>query len=219
MNNPFTDAGKVYYPGSSMEGKIYQDMSFLGYKHSAHRKNIPDRINHISKHIDLKDKNILDMGCSNGAMSLGFAINGAARVTGVDIDTQSIAIANKVSQEKNINNVNFISLNLTDSLFTDLVADGKYDVVLWLSQFMWLWRYEGWDEAIRVLRLVSDSIPIMLFETAQAPKDGAVGAEYAFNGTSDVKNFLLRESSYDSVTDIGYVSGWSKRHVLMAQRK
>jgi 2-polyprenyl-3-methyl-5-hydroxy-6-metoxy-1,4-benzoquinol methylase len=50
---------------------------------------------------NIKDKNILDLGCGSGKYSIVFAEMGAI-VTGVDISKKQIELAQKINPHKNI---------------------------------------------------------------------------------------------------------------------
>ncbi len=50
---------------------------------------------------DIKDKEILDLGCGTGIFSVGAYITGAKKVTGIDIDKTAIKIAKKYAEENN----------------------------------------------------------------------------------------------------------------------
>ena len=54
-----------------------------------------------------KDKNILDIGCGNGVLSIGASIMGAATVYGLDIDPQAIVHANRNKELNDCKNVTF----------------------------------------------------------------------------------------------------------------
>jgi 2-polyprenyl-3-methyl-5-hydroxy-6-metoxy-1,4-benzoquinol methylase len=45
--------------------------------------------------IDISDRTLLDLGCSDGAITVGYKQRGAERVVGVDIDAQAIERAKK----------------------------------------------------------------------------------------------------------------------------
>lgn len=214
----FEQVGQSYYPGSSVGNKVYQDMSFLGYGHPSHRKKTLERAQHLAQHVQFEGKHVLDLGCSNGALAMALALHHGAQVTGVDLDPQSIDVAVEVAREKDIDGVEFWCANLVSGEFFSLLKGGDYDIAVWLSQFMWLWRSEGLAPAVDVLRRVSEVVPILLFETAQAPGDGAVGDRYALDGTQGVIEFLRQWTLYTSFEDLGYVPGWSKRSVILATR-
>lgn len=51
--------------------------------------------------VQINDKVVLDLGCSDGAISTGYLDYGASRVVGVDIDEKAIAIAKKQRGSEN----------------------------------------------------------------------------------------------------------------------
>ena len=68
---------------------------------------------------DIKDKNVLDLGCGCGIFSIGSALLGAKYAVGVDIDEDSINLARESADKFGIDNVDFIVSDvceLTDDL-------------------------------------------------------------------------------------------------------
>lgn len=61
----------------------------------------PVRLNFVKKHIDLKNKQLLDVGCGGGIFSEALASEGAI-VTGIDLAPQSIEIAKLHLYESNL---------------------------------------------------------------------------------------------------------------------
>lgn len=51
---------------------------------------------------DLLSKEVIDLGCGNGILSIGAAILGAKRVVGVDIDVDSIGVAKENAKNLNV---------------------------------------------------------------------------------------------------------------------
>nr|MDA3867534.1 class I SAM-dependent methyltransferase [Salinivirgaceae bacterium] len=63
----------------------------------------------INKFSILTDKDLLDIGCGNGVVALYVADNYKIKsVTGVDLNSNNVKIANKEKKKRNKNNVNFI---------------------------------------------------------------------------------------------------------------
>jgi len=62
----------------------------------------PTRLAYIEEHIDLTDKNILDVGCGGGLLSEALASKGGL-VTGIDISEHLIEVADEHSQQANLN--------------------------------------------------------------------------------------------------------------------
>jgi len=62
----------------------------------------PTRLAYIGDHIDLTDRNILDVGCGGGLLSEALASKGGL-VTGIDISEHLIEVADEHSQQANLN--------------------------------------------------------------------------------------------------------------------
>lgn len=84
----------------------------------------PTRIQFIEKHVNLNDKNVIDVGCGGGILSEALAHKGA-NVTGIDLAPQSIDIAKLHLHESNLQ-INYECINIIDKAkqFT-----GWFDVV------------------------------------------------------------------------------------------
>jgi len=73
---------------------------------------------------DIINKNILDLGCGTGRLSLGAAFLGAKNVLGVDIDKAALKVAVTNSQNTGLTaNTNWITGNLS-------VINGYFDTVI-----------------------------------------------------------------------------------------
>ena len=83
---------------------------------------------------DIKDMNILDLGCGTGMFAIASSLMGARSSLGVDIDDESIALAkitqNSISKQDDIdiNNTNFIvgDINSFNSI-SDLLNESNYE--------------------------------------------------------------------------------------------
>jgi len=62
---------------------------------------------------DIKDKKVVDLGCGTGIFSIGAKIVNANEVIGIDIDEESIKIANNYSKEIN-EDIKFLTLDVKD---------------------------------------------------------------------------------------------------------
>ena len=51
---------------------------------------------------DINDKIIVDLGCGTGIFSIGAAILGAKKITGIDVDKESIHLARKHAEQNNL---------------------------------------------------------------------------------------------------------------------
>tara|TARA_Y100001963_G_C6749546_1_gene433434 strand:+ start:352 stop:1110 length:759 start_codon:yes stop_codon:yes gene_type:complete len=81
--------------------------------------NCFEEARHIVGMGDWKDKEVLDIGCGEGALSVMIALAGAARVVGTDYSSQAIK---KATSKFNIDNLNFI-----EGRYEDIVE--KFDVI------------------------------------------------------------------------------------------
>jgi len=84
---------------------------------------------------------VLDMGCGTGTQCGDFA-NNVKQVTGIDISSKLLAIAEKRMAERKIENVEFIQTTVFDKRF----EHGRFDVVM---AFYILHLLEDIDEVIR----------------------------------------------------------------------
>lgn len=80
---------------------------------------------------NVKNKNILDVGCGSGIYSIYFAKKGA-KATGIDFSSAMINLANKNSRKENCE-INLINLNFLDyeerTIFDYLLFIGVFDYV------------------------------------------------------------------------------------------
>ena len=64
---------------------------------------------------DIKDKNVVDLGCGTGIFAIGAALLGASEVTGVDIDPEAVEIARIQASKMGIEyNMEFVSKDIQD---------------------------------------------------------------------------------------------------------
>ncbi|WP_298523880.1 METTL5 family protein [uncultured Methanobrevibacter sp.] len=68
---------------------------------------------------DIEDKNILDLGCGSGMLTIACALMGANMACGVDVDEDSIHLARQTSDKLNLDNVNYrlCDINQLDDSF------------------------------------------------------------------------------------------------------
>ncbi len=63
---------------------------------------------------DVENKNIADLGCGTGIFAIASALMGSNLSIGVDIDGDSVGLANEVSSNLNLDNVKFIESDIVD---------------------------------------------------------------------------------------------------------
>ena len=63
---------------------------------------------------DVEDRDIVDLGCGTGIFAIGSALMGANSAVGVDVDEDSIALAQEVKDKLKLDNLNFIVSDIND---------------------------------------------------------------------------------------------------------
>ena len=84
----------------------------------------PLRLKFIQDHIDLKEKDLIDVGCGGGILSESLAKAGA-NVTGIDLAQESIEVA-KAHAEKNSININYLCQDVEEYAEEN---PGKFDIL------------------------------------------------------------------------------------------
>lgn len=74
--------------------------------------------------LDVNQKNILDMGCGTGVLSILAAMKGAGNITAIDIDKWAIENTIENAQKNQINKIEVIQGG------KDIIADRKFDIIL-----------------------------------------------------------------------------------------
>lgn len=126
-------------------GWVYHDFPLPEILPKVHRKAICRRLSELKKIMPLREKTVLDLGCASGGISLGLALLGAAKVTGVDHDEVAVRLAGAVAGKYAVSNVEFHCADLSDFEIP------RADVVVWLSQWMWLVRQRGLEYGKKML--------------------------------------------------------------------
>ena len=61
---------------------------------------------------EFQGKDVVELGCGTGQYALWYANNGAKSVTGVDLSDGSLAVANKLKAEGNVDNIDFLKMDI-----------------------------------------------------------------------------------------------------------
>ena len=69
------------------------------------------------------NKNILEIGCGTGQLSIYFAIGSNNRIVGLDPTKESLKIASRFTKENKIKNVRFVNADLFDNVLKDSFFD------------------------------------------------------------------------------------------------
>jgi SAM-dependent methyltransferase len=201
------------YPGSSIaNGVLYHDLPFRDFSSiTSHRKGTADRWNLIKAKsgIDFSQKTILDIGCSAGAMSLLAAQDGA-NVLGIDYDEEALAIARYAAEKLGLKDVNFHKFTID---LGNIKNFASFDVIIWLSQWMWCVKQFGMDVAKDMLFEVSRRSTNLIFESA------ADDAMAAIKGATqqDLGKWLWENTMYSQIQDIGFLPAWNNRHIYVCK--
>ncbi|HBV66763.1 MAG TPA: 50S ribosomal protein L11 methyltransferase [Clostridiales bacterium] len=134
---PFTVLDKIIIKPSWEElaetegGKIVLEidpgMSFGTGQHHTTRLCIEQIIKHVEK-----DAEVLDMGCGSGILSIASILLGARRITGVDIDENSVRIAKENAALNNIKEEDFTVFcgdATSDEKLQSDIGFNKYDMI------------------------------------------------------------------------------------------
>jgi len=187
------------FPGSSVEdGKLYHEIPGLSFPF--HRPGTRERVEQILEYVPVKGKKVLDIGCSAGGISLGLAAAGA-EVTGVDIDVQSLEVAQIAATKMGLD-VRFERMDI----LKDEVKD-EYDIILWLSQWMWCVKETDLWPAVDLLHTISRKCQTLVFESAA--EDGSAGLIGASH--EDIRSFLEYAAVQETIVTVPPVKGWFDR--------
>jgi SAM-dependent methyltransferase len=198
--------GKSCKGSSLRSGRMYHGLPFKEFRRlPSHRHYTTQRWNQIAPYIN-KGSSIVDFGCNVGGLSLLAAYNGASMVVGIDYDEQSIAVARLVADKKNITNVEFRVQKIDAELIDKLE---NFDVAIWFSNWMWIARQQGINEARRLLYNVSTKCGSMLFESDATDHKGGIPGM-----TQEKLEQLLKVTTcYKKVTNIAVTPNWYGRIV------
>jgi SAM-dependent methyltransferase len=132
---------------------------------------------------DIAGKKILHLQCNTGADSIYLSKKGAI-VTGVDLASENIYFAKKLSEELSIKNVDFIN---ADVLELDKVLDVEYDIVLTTDGCIgWLPDLNKWGKIIRKFLkkdgffYLHDSHPTFLIFDTEKLDEAKLEAKYPY---------------------------------------
>jgi len=107
------------YPDANYQIIINPKMAFGTGNHETTHLMIKSMLE-----LDLKDKNVLDMGCGSGVLSILASQKGASQITAIDIDEWS---TNNTTENASLNQISNISVHLGDA---SLLTDQQFDVIL-----------------------------------------------------------------------------------------
>jgi|GEM_PF-3515096 hypothetical protein len=199
--------------GSSQnKGWAYHGLPFKDIEIKTHRKNLEKRMGLLLSRYDCQDKTGIDLGCNIGGFVFGCQLHGA-KMTGYDYDFASINLANEIEAIKHTG-AKFFCKPITERILQEF---DRVDFVVWLSQFMWMVRSLGAEDALVFMYDLSLRVnDTMFFETSL--EDSMAGKEMVdmkIISKQAVRNLLINNTCFTKIEYLGYFEdGWSHRPVF-----
>lgn len=194
---------------NTTEGHTYQDIPGSGLPF--HRGDTVYRGKRIGELVELRGKSVLDLGCSVGTLSQTLAEQGAL-VLGVDYDADAIATA--------IKHHHLPAFAVRDITLEYIRELPRFDVIVWLSQFMWTAKQHGLEYALDCLWELSKKCDVLVFETAGKDGSAPLGIDQ-----EEVIQLLLKNTLFQNIRDTGPWSGgvhmimnWPPRNVFICSK-
>ncbi|MDI9335579.1 MAG: bifunctional 2-polyprenyl-6-hydroxyphenol methylase/3-demethylubiquinol 3-O-methyltransferase UbiG [Gammaproteobacteria bacterium] len=186
----------------------------------------------IAQWVDLKGRLVLDVGCGGGLLADRLSRIYKAKVVGLDLDSQAIAVAKQHAQAVQNESVDFFNKGIAD-LLLDRQYSHKFDVVTCLEVL------EHVANPIEMIRGCSELVKPQgwvflstLNRSATSYFESVVVAEYLLNllpkGLHDYNHFIkpseMAEYCRDSELFVKNITGvsynpWSRRFRLIAVPK
>jgi len=181
--------------GGSFNHKLYQNYPFPGLDHlPALRNNTQQRLDFLLKHLgDVKGKRLLDIGCANGALTLGMARAGA-KVHGVDTNADEIEFACLAADVLGLSRNRFY---LCNALALPLAVID--DITIFLSVWKWMVRAHGFEAANEALQNIADHTKLLIFESGIADS----GIDLIDFKKSQVEQLLHDHTSFKHIEMVG----------------
>ena len=209
--------GRPYGGSSRKAGKMYHSLPFKGMENfSHHRGGTRERIDNIARIVGgVEGLRILDLGCSVGGLSLGMLENGAESVIGIDYDPESITVARVAMKTLGyIKKGSFINEKITIDLIKQLP---EFDLIIWMSQWMWSVKQGGIDYGKDLLFEVSRHTKgelkngtRMIFETGA--NDGM--AKIKGSTQDNIERWLFENTAYEKIVRLPSTKGWMNRDIF-----
>jgi SAM-dependent methyltransferase len=196
----------IFKDGSNTKkGYLYHDLPGLNLP--SHRKGTVQRVKKIASLVNFEGKRVLDLGCSVGGISMLLSMEGA-RVKGVDYDTRLIWIGQQEIKKRRLR-VHLSVLDITPSFIKKI---GKFDIVVWLSQWMWFVKQYGLEKGLNALYDISTRCGTLIFESAS--QDGRAKIEGA---TQDIiHQWLIEHTAFQKIERYKQDShGWHDRDLFI----
>jgi len=202
--------GRKYAGSSTKDAKLYHDLPFEGLDDfDVHRGRTRARIDKLRRHYNPAGKRILDIGCSVGGISLGMAEKGAEHVLGVDYDEDSIKVAQAAAKHLKMDNK--VEFKVQDITIEWVKSLPRFDLIIWLSNWMWVVKQHGMEYAQELLFEVSKKTDHLYFESAA--DDGMARIQGATQ--DDIQIWLKQFTVYRKLRRYPPVGGWMHRDLFL----
>ena len=197
-------------PGAHISDNfIYHGLPFEDLDINSHRAYSDIRVKKILAELPNSEIKGLDLGCSVGALSFDLQLSGK-KMTGIDYDLQSINFAKKIEEYKRYG-VIFQNKKIDQDFINSI---HKTDFVVWLSNWMWIAKYQGFDEAKKLLYEVSKRTNYLFFDTAQGGTDTI--DSFHMDGRDGVLELLKQNTVFNTIKDLGQSEeGYHKRNLFL----
>jgi len=191
--------------------RLYHELPFFNLLQKPDRKFLKERIELLKSAYDFKNKKGLDLGANVGGVTFSLALEGA-KMTGVDIDSKLINIANACEDYYKLGCI-FIEDNIKD--YVNNLKE-HYDFCTLLAVWHWLVKYLGIEIAKDILNKISKKCNVMFIEVNFGPEQGLVGSEETMINaglTNERKfiDFIIKNTEYNKIKNIGKCIGWANR--------
>ena len=109
---------------------FYKETPFPNYKENDDKQTILEKgnknflANQFKKFIGHK-KNVLEVGCGTGQLSIYFSIGTNNNIVGLDPTIESLKLAKNFSDKNNIANIKFVNADI----FDDVLSDNYFDLI------------------------------------------------------------------------------------------
>lgn len=109
---------------------FYKETPFPNYKENDNKQTILEKgnknflANQFKKFIGYK-KNVLEVGCGTGQLSIYFSIGANNNIVGLDPTIESLKLAKNFSDKNNITNIKFVNADI----FDDVLSDNYFDLI------------------------------------------------------------------------------------------
>jgi len=203
--------GRRYMGATTRDKVMYHDLPFPGLnKFKGRRRYTRERFEQIARVVDVKEKNILDLGCSVGGIALGMVEKGAKFVTGIDFDVEGLEVAKEAAKILGYNKkTDFRTATIDLELIKELP---EYDIIIWLSQWHHSVRQKGVSYAKELLYEVSKKAKVLVFDAESRTRMTRHATQ------EDVEKWLRESVIYRKIEKYEPIGGWDKRFLFVCSK-